>query len=158
MSTELNDPVLEPPGWDIARLDQLSEDDLLIAIGTALISPTQSFAAIARNYAPADSLERFITAGLVVDDTVDLLALGRNGLKEALASLDAKVRDEICRLLRFGGDLKDLVAGIATLLGGSILFHGIPLPLIAWMIVKYRGKKLCEGYENQAVRGVPAEA
>jgi hypothetical protein len=150
-------PVLEPAGWDVARLDQLSEDDVLIAIGTAFVSPTQRLDAIARSYAPAESLERFTTAGLVGDDTVDLLALGRNGIEEVLASLDAKVRDEICRLLRTGGDWKEVMGGIAAVLAGSIAFHGVPILGIAYVLVRYRGKKLCEGYENQAVQIAPAK-
>ena len=157
MGTGLSEPVLEPPGWDVARLDQLSEDDLLIAIGTAFVSPTQRFAAIARSYAPAESLAQLTAAGLVVVDTVDLLSLGRNGINQRLASLDAKVRDEICRLLRSGGNRKELIAGIAALLGSSILFHGVPVLGIAYLIVRYGVKGLCEGYENQAARGVPAE-
>jgi hypothetical protein len=135
---------LGEPAWD-----QLSEDDLLAVIGTAFVSPWQSFAATARAYGHGDIVERLGAVQPFGEPDVALVALGRRAVGETIDRMDDAVRREICRILRSGVGRSEMLASLLTILAGCVLFHGVPLIAIAYVLIRDGGKRLCEGYEKQ---------
>ena len=135
---------LAEPVWD-----QLSEDELLAVIGTAFVPPWQSFAATARAYGHGDIVNRLGAVEPFGEPVDDLVTLGRRGVEETIQRMDDTVRREICRILHSGMGRSEMIASLLPILAGCVLFHGIPLIAIAYVLLRYGGERLCEGYEKQ---------
>lgn len=139
----------------VAQLEELSEEQLYMLIGSASLNPIEATSAAIYSYAPSDApeLER---RQLVARLGVDLPSRGRRTVERIIVDGGHELRERLCRLWEKNPDRTNLATGIAVVLCQAFgLWPGI-LAAIAVLIAKYYIDKLCREGVDAVARAIAA--
>lgn len=129
----------------LERLDELSEEELLMVIGADSLVPIEQRFAAVNAYASAAETAALKEKGVIDDETVDLALRGRRKVQLILAEWGDRLQG-VCPLWEKGASLEDLALFIAGMLATVVVTWWLgALLAVALYIAKHQIDKFCKG-------------